>query len=88
MVKVYIDNIYKTNINITKYTKLSEIRVLCQSYFQEDKNYYFNLENDTLVKNDSALIADILKKEYNKYKIYLKSEVMYIIIVSVFLNEV
>ena len=31
MVKVYIDNIYKTNINITKDTQLSEIRVLCQS---------------------------------------------------------
>ena len=58
MVKDYIDNIHKTNIKITKDSNLSEIRVLCQSYFQEDKNYYFNLENDALIKNDSALIAE------------------------------
>ena len=50
MVKVYIDNIYKTNINIAKDIKLSEIRLLFQSYFQEDKNYYFNLENDAVIK--------------------------------------
>jgi hypothetical protein len=45
-VNVYIDNIFKTFINIKKETKLTDIRELCQSYFQEDKNYYLSLVND------------------------------------------
>lgn len=87
-VNVYIDNIFKTFINITKETKLTDIRELCQSYFQEDKNYYFSLENNAIIKNDSNLIAEnIMKKENNDYKIFIQSEEIYKI-VSVYLNEI
>ena len=74
--------------HISKDDKLSDIRVLCQPYFQEDYNYYFILENDAIVKNDSNLTAEnIIKKQYSDYKIYIKSEEINKI-VSVYLNEV
>ena len=77
-VNVYIDKIFKTYINITKETKLSDIRELCQSYFQEDKNYYFVLEDNAIIKNDSYLIAEnIMKNENNDYKIFIQSEEIY-----------
>lgn len=87
-VNVYIDKIFKTYINITKETKLSDIRELCQSYFQEDKNYYFVLEDNAIIKNDSNLIAEnIMKNENNDYKIFIQSEEIYMI-VNVYLNEI
>ena len=86
-VNIYIDNNFKTFINISKDAKLSDIRELCRSYFQEDKNYYFVLENDAIVKNDSNLTAEnIIKTQHNDYKIYIKSEEIYKV-VSVYLNE-
>ena len=87
-VNIYIDDSFKTYINISKDTRLSDIRDLCRAYFQDDKNYYFVLESDAIVKNDSNLIAEnIIKKVHNDYKIYMKSEDTYRI-VSVYLNEV
>lgn len=85
---VYIDKSFKTYIYITKETKLNDIREQCQSYFQEDKNYYFVLEDNALIKNDSNLIAEnILQKENNDYKIFIQSEDIYKI-VNVYLNEI
>ena len=87
-VNMYIDNEFKTYINISKDDKLSDIRSLCQPYFQEDYNYYFILENDAIVKNDSNLTAEnIIKKQHSDYKIYIKSEEINKI-VGVYLNEV
>jgi hypothetical protein len=86
-VNVYIDNIFKTYIYITKETKLNDIRELCQSYFQEDK-IYFVLENNAFIKNDSNLVAEnILKKENNDYKMFIQSKEIYKL-VNVYLNEI
>ena len=86
-VNIYIDDKFETVIYITNDTKLNEIRELCQSYFQEDKNYYFILEDNIMIKNDSNYIAkNILKKDNSAYKIYIKTEVIYKRI-TVYLNE-
>lgn len=85
-VNIYIDNTFKTFIYITKDTKLNEIRELCKSYFQEDKNYYFILEDNAIIKNDANYIAKhVLKKYDNDYKIYIQTEEIYER-VTVFLN--
>lgn len=85
-VNIYIDDNFETFIYITKDTKLNKIRELCQSYFQGDKNYYFILEDNVMIKNDSNYIAKhILKRDNNAYKIHIKTEDICIRI-TVYLN--
>lgn len=77
---IYIDGAFKTNIKVTSKTPLTDIRKQCNSYFKNDEEYYFILNNsnraeDRIVKNDSSFIAEDvwINIGQEQYKIDMKS---------------